>query len=146
MIKRIQYKLSSRPAKWVLFLVFAGMISLFACSKANTFIRILGTWDRVNVIDFNSPLAEEWVFDIDDVLSISQHYKNNPDSIIYYTEGRYEVKVKFTKRYISIYGFTGGDDYMNDEWEIVKSNKNVLIIVSDKQGGLIIREFTKKKK
>jgi hypothetical protein len=54
--------------------------------------------------------------------------------------------MKFTKRYISIYGFTGGDDYMNDEWEIVKSNKNVLIIVSDKQGGLIIREFTKKKR
>ncbi len=137
---------SQRPARWALLLLFAGLTLLFACSKANTLIRILGTWDRVNVIDYNSPLAEEWVFDIDDVLSISQHLKNNPDSITYYSEGRYEVKVRFTKRYINIYGFSGGDDYMNDEWEIVKSNKDVLIIVNDKQGGLVIREFTKKKK
>lgn len=145
MIKKYLHRYISGKRKRLLLLVLAGSLSIIACSKANTLIRILGTWERVNVINYNDVVVENWIFDIDDVLLITRYLRNKPDSLIYTLEGRYNVKVKWTQRYIHIYGFAGGDDFMNDDWEVVKSNKDVLIIASDKEGGLVIREFTKKK-
>ena len=131
--------------KILTLLLFLTAFTLFACSKANTFIRILGTWSRVNVVNLSSQEYEEWRFDIDDVLLIRGYSKAFPDSVFYTYEGRYHVGVNLTKRFIDISGFYGGLDYMNDRWDIVKSNNNILIIASGKQGGLVIREFTKKK-
>ena len=126
-------------------ILFLTGFALFACSKANTYIRILGTWNRENVIDLSSQDYEEWRFDIDDVLLIKGYNKAHPDSATYTWQGSYQVKVNLTHRFIDISGFQGGLDFMNDRWDIVKSNNNTLIIVSGKQGGLVIREFTKKK-
>ncbi len=137
--------MNRKVVKIITLTLFLTGFALFACSKANTFIRILGTWSRVNVIDLSSQEFEEWRFDVDDVLLINGYSKTYPDSLMYSWEGRYQVKVNLTNRFIDISGFNGGLDYMNDRWDIVKSNNNILIIVSGKQGGLVIREFTKKK-
>ena len=118
---------------------------VFGCSKAQTLVKILGTWDIVNVTDVDSETLESWVFDVDDILAITQASKYAPDSITARWEGKYEVKVRVYKRYVKISGFEGGMDYMNAEWEIVKSNKDVLILVNDRENGLLIKEFTKRK-
>ena len=138
-------KMSKKALKFITLSLFLTAFALFACSKANTFIRILGTWTRVNVVNLSSQEYEEWRFDVDDVLLIRGYSKTYPDSVMYTYEGRYHVGVNLTKRFIDISGYAGGLEYMNDRWDIVKSNNNILIIVSGKQGGLVIREFTKKK-
>ncbi len=119
-------------------------LTLLACSKAQTLVKILGTWQMVNVTDVDSEITTEWLFGVDDVMAVTEYNMFEPDSILARYEGRYEVKVRFYKKYVEIKEFTGGMDYMNDDWEIVKSNKDILILVSDKEGGLLIKEFTKK--
>ena len=123
-------------------LLLAGV--LFGCSKAQTLVGILGTWDMVDVADVTSEITESWVFDVDNILNINQANKTAPDSVIAHWDGKYEVKVQIYKKFIKVTGFSGGMDYMNGDWEIVKNNKNILIIVNDKQTGLLIKEFTKR--
>lgn len=131
----------SKPWVWSLLFIVA---FLAGCSKAQTLVKILGTWEMVNVTDVDSDTMESWVFDVDDVLVVNQYNKYTPDSITAHWEGEYEVRVKIYKKFVKVKGFSGGMDYMNGDWEIVKCNKNVLILVNDRQGGLIIKEFTKK--
>ncbi|MCX6271016.1 MAG: hypothetical protein NTU44_07315 [Bacteroidetes bacterium] len=121
------------------------VLVLLGCSKAQTLVKILGTWEMVNVTDVDSDVTTNWLFDVDDIMVITNVPKYLPDSVLARWEGRYEVKVRVYKRYVKIYGFEGGMDYMNAEWEIVKSNKDVLILASNKEGGLLIKEFVKKK-
>ncbi|MHC1706950.1 MAG: hypothetical protein AB9842_05440 [Bacteroidales bacterium] len=127
-----------------LFLLLSAAVILFGCSKAQTLVKILGTWEMVNVTDVDSETIESWVFDVDDILVINQYNKYTPDSITAHWEGTYEVRVRFYKKYVKVNGFVGGMDYMNGDWEIVKCNKNILILVNDKENGLLIKEFTKK--
>lgn len=117
---------------------------LFGCSKAQTLVKILGTWQMVNVTDVDSETMEDWVFDVDDIMVINQYNKYAPDSITAHWEGKYEVKVRLYKKYVKVSGFAGGMDFMNGDWEIVKCNKNILILVNDRGSGLLIKEFTKK--
>ena len=135
--------MSTRKVVITTLIVVSGI--LFACSKSNTLVKILGTWERVNVTTVNADIIEDWLFSVDDIFLITQYHRDNPDSLTYRNEGRYTVKVKFFKRYVTIKGFSGGDSYLNDDWEIVRSNKSILILVSAKGGGLEIREFTKRK-
>ncbi len=117
---------------------------LVSCSKAQTLVKILGTWEMVNVTDVGSEIGEDWVFDVDDIMEIHQYYKTNPDTLISRWQGRYQVNIDVYKKYVDIYGFSGGMDYMNTDWEIVKSNNDVLILVNDRENGLLIKEFVKK--
>jgi hypothetical protein len=129
--------------KHVFYLLLLSMI-LLGCSKANTLMRILGTWDVVNVTDVTAPVKERWRFDVDDILIITHFMTvNNKDSVLSQVSGSYQVKVKLVKKYIDIYSFTGGYDFLNARWQIIKSDGKILMIIKDTHEAVMIKEFTK---
>jgi len=131
---------------WISVSLILTLLALTACSKSNLLVKILGTWELVNVIDVDDPVIEEWKFDVDDLLYI---YKVTPDTTSpdsvrrqLVDQGKYSVKIKMFTRYVVISDMSVNS--FNAEWEITQAKKNTLIIVSDKEGGLLIKEFTKK--
>jgi hypothetical protein len=57
-------------------------------------------------------------------------------------EGTYTVECTLTKAKIKIDGFSAGNDYMNNTWQVIKLDNEVLVLTNlDK--GTMVYEFTR---
>jgi len=58
-------------------------------------------------------------------------------------EGTYKVECSITKAKVKIEGFEGGNDFMNDTWQVIDLDSKILVLTNlDK--GTMFYEFTRK--
>ena len=101
--------------------------------------KIVGTWKMVNTWNMNADPADNEYWQFADG-AFSRHKGFPPvkiDSVIYF------ITQKVSKGYVTIdYGGSSSGAVPNGTWEILKLNKNQLIIEKT-QGGKVLREFLK---
>ncbi|MCK9612604.1 MAG: hypothetical protein PHR81_06555 [Bacteroidales bacterium] len=126
----------------LLFVSFC-FFTYISCTKSSVENKLQGKWKYVNVENFyDTTYVEDWEFKSGGELII--HYRDlqwmgNPDTVVeykgFYSMDSYE---KFT-----VSGIENPHlPYYNCQWEIVKMNNNILMIVNNVEGGLYFREFS----
>jgi len=58
-------------------------------------------------------------------------------------QGTYTVECSLTKAKVRINGFSGGNDFMNMTWQVLKLNDKILV-VTDLNKGTLVNEFIRK--
>jgi hypothetical protein len=57
-------------------------------------------------------------------------------------QGTYKVDCSLTKAKIKIEGFTGGNDFMNNTWQVIKLDDHILVLTNIDKGTMVY-EFTR---
>ena len=117
------------------------LIILGGCSKKKE-RKIEGTWEMVDIID-PPDNKEQWVFEKPGTLRRIRLTDSLPPSGL--DTGEYNIQVKLFKTLLNISGLVdfNGSPGLNGKWEVVKVNKNILILVYVEETGLLQREFIK---
>ncbi|NVO01604.1 MAG: hypothetical protein HXX09_02795 [Bacteroidetes bacterium] len=123
-------------AVFVLFIALIG-----GCAK-NKYSKIEGTWNKVNVVDENGIINEQWLFNSDRTLTVSN--RNSNDEFIPTDKGSYEILAKIDKTEMKLSGFSGKSYYVGT-WQIItlKKDKLVIVLPGPNGHGLYTIEFTK---
>jgi hypothetical protein len=127
-------------ARFKYFILAAGMVFQFACTKSGTENKLLGTWKVIDITNINDTTrVEKWQFVADGKLKIfidlNGHHDSLPNSVFQYTVKSYK------KLIVAPSDSAAPSDYCRD-WQIQKLKKDVLIL-NYEAGGLVEKEFVK---
>ena len=133
-ILSFRYYIKHLSVLLILFIIAGG------CSKKRKENKIQGTWEMVDVVD-PPDNKEQWVFEKPENLHRIRLTDSLPPEGI--DTGLYSIQVKGFKKFLNISGLTGSFG-LNGKWEIIKLDKEIMIIVFHEEAGLLQREFIKK--
>ncbi len=115
--------------------VFVAIVNVFpSCKKAEYPNLIQGTWRRDIVEDMNSTELELWKFE-SGKLTITIGNLNRGSA-------NYFIKNKIRRSYLTITDYQDINAY-NADWLIRDLDNDKLIIINDKEGGILTKEFVK---
>ena len=133
-ILSFRYYIKHLSVLLILFIVAGG------CGKKRKEKKIEGIWEMVDVVD-PPDNKEQWVFEKPKAINRIRLTDSLPPAGI--DTGEYSIQVKGFKTFLNISGLTGSFG-LNGKWEVVKLDKEVMIIVFHEEAGLLQREFIKK--
>lgn len=126
-----------------LFLFIACCYALSSCSiaKKEKDKRIVGAWNIVDVMNIAPTETEQWIFDETGKV-FRMKLKTTGDSIL--DVGDWVIEQKISTAYINIaFGTTASQqEGLSVLWEILTLKKTTMIL-TNQDGGLLIREFEK---
>lgn len=113
--------------------VFITIVNVFpSCKKSEYPNTIQGTWKRILIENDTSKIIELWKFE-NGKLDIS----GGPNR----GTGNYFIKNKIRRSYLTITDHQ--TSAFNTDWMIRDLDKEKLIIINDKEGGILTQEFVK---
>ena len=134
-----------------LFLFALPVVFIAGCESDNSFrsegklrLQIQAAWDVVPLD--TGTVVEYWYFDGDRVSRIRPD--NNPSTNDTIGKGNYTVNTTILKPFLSIDGLNSKSELLDGKWEIIELDADIMVLAlkpPEGQGGLVERDFTKKK-
>ncbi len=118
------------------FVLFLTLI-FSSCTKRQE-DRIAETWRLIRVdVDSTITWYELWQFDGESVIRMTRDSaSSNLDTL---DQGLYSVQSGLSKTIITVQDFTNTS--FNGDWEVLKLNKEIMVILNTTDGGWLYREF-----
>ncbi len=124
-----------------LTLLLVLFVSMQSCNKDDTAL-LTGTWEWVNVENVIDPYSYEWEFENGNI-TIYRRLKTNPGTFTIIERGFYLIDSNPAHTTLKLTDMS--NQLWNDSWDVVKLNKSHLIIKLDIVGGVLYREYVRKK-
>jgi hypothetical protein len=121
-------------------LSFIVLLLAFSCTKENEDL-LRGTWERVNVENIEDPYLYEWVFDEGELI-MYRRLKSDPAVATITDRGFYVLETNPIRTTLQLVDTS--NSVWNEKWDVIRLNSEQLIIKLDIEGGVLLREFTKK--
>ncbi len=115
------------------------VIVLASCQKKQE-DRIAETWRLIRVsVDSTVTWYELWQFDGQNVQMVTRDANSqNLDTV---GSGTYTIETGLSKTFINMKDFTA--THFNGNWEVLKLNKEIMVILNTTDGEWLYREFVK---
>ncbi|MFO7977108.1 MAG: hypothetical protein R6U64_00495 [Bacteroidales bacterium] len=123
-----------------IILLFALQLTFTACQK-NYEPMVEGIWDEVMVGDIDTIKPQEWHFIENEIHIYSYRDNEEPKELHKRDSGKYILRNTIKGLYMRMAEMN--DQRYNNDWEVMKLEKQRMIISVEVPGEVIYKEFTK---
>jgi hypothetical protein len=127
-------------SKGIVLPLILGLFLVFTSCQKDKMNLLEGTWEWVNVENINDAYTYEWEFK-EGIVTMRRRLKSNPATVVTTDTGVYFLETSPLKTTLQLVDTK--QTVINDKWDIIKLDKNQLIMKLDIVGGILLKEFVK---